>query len=372
MMNIEIVHQDSVCPYCGIEYFYDQGLNCDSCSSRGCMFCVTVNPHRMCPECGSEKLIRIRPMLAKLSELPKSDNGWNYEYKWDGVRAMCYWDGHTLKFESRNGNNITARYPELNGVQQDLEEPAVIDGEIVAFDKNAPSFSLLQRRMHAGPGKAEKLSKSIPVYYFMFDIVFYGEPVMNRTYLQRRKILAGLNISHPNYIIAPTYTGQGSVVLQAAKNHNMEGIICKKSDSVYEPGKRSGKWRKVKVVKSEELVIGGWVPQKDTRNRIGALLLGYFTSDMKLVYCGSVGTGFDEYDNSLLISKLSKLYTGEKPFYNSVSRKNVNFVSPVLVAEVEYRRWPEGGCIQQASYKGLRTDKEPAEVVIKRNFVDVC
>jgi bifunctional non-homologous end joining protein LigD len=307
-------------------------------------------------------------MLARLSDIPEPQKEWNFELKWDGVRAICYIDGPHIRFQSRNAVDITARYPELCDLPGKLtEERLILDGELVALDREGrPSFSRLQQRMHAGAEQAKRIHRKFPVRYFIFDILFLGDrSLIEAPYIERRKILDRIGLSHPRVRIPRSYTGGGEAILSAAKAHRLEGIVCKLSNSPYEPGKRSASWRKVKIVKTQDLVIGGWTPQENVQ-RIGALLLGRYTPDARLVYVGNVGSGFSDFAHEILLPKLKALEIGQNPFDSDVPKKNVRFVSPTLVAEVEYRRWPEGGKIQQAAYKGLRLDKRADEAMAER------
>src|SRR3989440_2424094 len=309
----------------------------------------------------------IEPMLAVLSTLPPDPKPYSFEFKWDGVRAITYFDGKRLSMESRNLLDITPRYPEIHAITKELDgRRAILDGEVVALDKDGrPSFPLLQQRMHVRDAGAVKiLMKQVPVYYMIFDVLYLDDQItMPLPFKKRRELLEGLMLSGENWRTSPAIEGEGKSMYETATAHTMEGIVAKKLDSPYEPGRRSPNWLKIKIVQSQELVVGGWCPEKgDNRSRIGCLLLGYYENG-KLRYAGSVGTGYTGAIHEQLVKKLKKIGRSTSPFADKVPKPNAIYVDPKLVVEVDYRRWPPGGMVQQASYKGLRMDKKASQVV---------
>jgi bifunctional non-homologous end joining protein LigD len=314
-------------------------------------------------------------MLAVLSaELPGDLEDWGFEYKWDGVRALCYWDGRTLRLESRNQLDITHRYPELHILADALgSRSAVLDGEIVALDEaDRPSFPLLQNRMHVNdPVAIRRLVDEVPVRYLVFDLLYLdGRSTIERSYLHRRDLLEQLTIIGPSWQVPPAHVGEGAAMLQAARDNALEGIVAKRIDSVYEPGRRSPDWLKIKVVQRQEFVIGGWVPEGGNNlNRVGSILLGYYEpaaagrAGKVLRFAGGVGTGFNDRWHRTLSGTLKPITRATSPFADPVPKRDAIFVEPILVAEIEYRRWPAGGMVHQGAFKGLRTDKDPRKVV---------
>jgi bifunctional non-homologous end joining protein LigD len=311
-------------------------------------------------------------MLAVLTDLPDNQDDYAFEYKWDGVRALCYCNGDQLSLESRNLLDITNQYPELQGLRDQLKaSSAVLDGEIVAFtDQGRVSFLRLSNRMHVvDPGRVAERQGLYPVTYMLFDVLYLdGQSLQDRPYTERRKILERLKLDGAHWRTPPSHPGDGDAMLQAAREQRLEGVMAKRLDGLYEAGRRTGAWRKIKLVGRQEFVIGGWVPLKGTdESRVGALLIGYYDdpADARapLRYAGAVGSGFDDADRLDLARLLKKHATDQSPFSFPISKPGARFVRPKLVAEIEYRGWGPSGALRQPSYKGLRTDKPPREVI---------
>jgi bifunctional non-homologous end joining protein LigD len=313
----------------------------------------------------------IEPMLAVSGDLPADPDNWGFEYKWDGVRCMTIWNGRELRLLSRNHRVITQRYPELAAFGPALgKQPIILDGEIIALDAAAhPSFGELQQRMHVDhPGP--ELVRRTPVWYVVFDVLYSnGHSILDLPYARRREILETKLTAGANWHLSPFHVDRGEAMLESARKNCMEGVVAKLLTSEYLPGRRSPAWRKIKVVFGQEFVIGGWIPEKGDRlDRVGALLLGYYGrgggDKTALRYAGRVGTGFDAPTHAMLVAALKPLTTSTNSFADPFPRGGAIFVKPALVAEVQYRRWPEDGLIQQASFKGLRDDK-PARKIIR-------
>jgi bifunctional non-homologous end joining protein LigD len=311
---------------------------------------------------------RIVPMLADAGRMPADESRYSFEVKWDGVRAIAYCKPGRIRLESRNLNEITDAYPEVRGILSDLGmHEAVLDGEIVAFDDaGKPSFERLQSRMHVtSPNAVKRLSKSTPVVYAIFDLLHLdGETLMALPYEQRRERLEALGVGGPAWRVPAAQRGAGAALFQATKKQGLEGVVAKRLDSRYEPGRRTGAWIKIKHLRRQELVIGGWLPGEGRRtDRIGALLMGY-QGEGGLKYAGRVGTGFTERMLTELARLLKPLRTDVNPFDDPPKLpRNAEFVTPELVAEVEFREWTSEGVMRAPSFKGLRDDKPAAAVV---------
>ena len=312
----------------------------------------------------------LKPMAATLlpKGLPSPDEAYAYEFKWDGVRALTYIRDGDVHVESRNLLDVTGQYPEVAAVAGTLAgRTAVLDGEIVALDKKGrPSFQLLQGRMHIGAaGEVRRRMAETPVAYLVFDVLYLdGESTTRLPYTERRALLEALPISGPSVQVPPTTFGNGAAVRDASRDNGLEGVMAKRLDSVYEPGKRSRAWLKVKNHRGQEFVIGGWSTGEGRRaGTIGALLVGYY-QDGTLVYAGHVGTGFTDRLLDELRKEMAPLTRPDSPFDTPVPRiRNATFVEPKLVGEVQFSEWTRDGTLRQPSFKGLREDKDPRQVV---------
>jgi bifunctional non-homologous end joining protein LigD len=313
---------------------------------------------------------QMRPMLATAASTLPGDGGWAYEMKWDGIRALAYIDGGTMRLVSRTGRDITAGYPELHDMPAAVRAgQAVLDGEIVAFGgAEWPSFEAIQQRMNLSPAQSRLLAPEVPVTYLAFDLLsLEGGPLLDEPYSQRRALLDGLGLNGPHWQTPPSFTDVvGPEVLAVSRQHGLEGVVAKRLSSRYEPGKRSQSWRKIKNVRRQEAVVGGWKPGEGNRaGQIGSLLIGVQGPE-GLDYAGHVGTGFTQQTLAMLGQRLAPLRRDASPFATPVPPEHARaavWVEPVLVVEVAFSQWTSEGRMRAASYKGLRTDKDPADVV---------
>ncbi|MBV8949722.1 MAG: non-homologous end-joining DNA ligase [Actinobacteria bacterium] len=305
-------------------------------------------------------------MLATNSDLPPDDGNWSFEMKWDGVRALAAVEGGRVRLTSRRGNDVTDRYPELHPLAEAVDSPVLLDGEIVAVDdRGRPSFERLQPRMHvASADVARRLARSAPVVFMVFDVLWVdGRVLMQSPYTERRAALERLTLAAPSWQAPPAHVGDGALMLETSRGLGLEGVVAKRLDSRYEPGRRSLAWRKVKVTCEQEFVVGGWLPGNGRLvSHLGSLLVGYHDDTGGLRYAGRVGSGIDDRARGRLEQLLAPLHRVDSPFVGAPRLKDARWVEPEHVVEVEFFEWTQAGILRHPRYKGLRDDVEPSGV----------
>jgi bifunctional non-homologous end joining protein LigD len=325
-------------------------------------------------------------MLAVAGELPHpaEDDRWAYETKWDGCRALAFVDGGRVRLRSRNDLDVTVSYPELQEPAIRLgNRQAILDGEVVAFGADGlPSFARLQKRMHVGrAGDAQRLSGTDPVRYLIFDVLHLdGSATIGLPYWQRRELLADLTLDDGSWQCPSHFAGNGALVLQASRELGLEGVLAKRLDGTYRPGRRSPDWRKIKNVRSQEVVVLGWQPGNGRRaGTIGSVLVGVPHADnadgaggvdgagsaASLRYAGKVGTGFTEAALALLLRQLRPLARPTPALATPpapAETGNAQWVEPQLVAEVGFGEWTPDGRLRHPVWRGLRPDKSISDV----------
>lgn len=311
----------------------------------------------------------IAPMLATPGTLPPAaqDARWAYETKQDGQRVMVYLPGDgSVLLRARSGEDITAAYPELRPVGAALGgTPAVLDGEVLALDEHGRAdFQLLQSRMglaHA-PARAARRAAQVPVHLVLFDVPYLAEPLLRLPYAQRRARLTGLGLSGPYWSTPGAVTGHGAEALAATREHGLEGLVCKRLDSVYEPGVRSRAWIKIRNMRAEDVIVGGWLPGKGRLSGLpGAVLVGQRDAAGRLRYVGGVGTGWSEAERTELARLLARAASRRCPFEPAPRVPDARWVRPVLVGEVSYSTRTRSGMLRQPSWLRLRPDLPPEE-----------
>ncbi|HWP63729.1 MAG TPA: DNA ligase D, partial [Candidatus Binatia bacterium] len=307
----------------------------------------------------------VPPMLATLAEQPFDDPDWCFEVKWDGFRVEAVVDGEAVRLYTRNGHDAAAYFPRL------LPPPAawlrareaILDGEVVALDAaGRPDFDLLQARIAGDPE-----ARSAPLVYEVFDLLHLdGRSLLDLPLEDRKDILRAVLVDGPRIRYAGHVEADGRAFFEAAKAQGLEGIVAKRRGSRYEPGRRSPNWLKVKVRRTQELVVGGWLPGEGSARDLGALLVGVYDGG-RLRYAGRVGSGFDERDRRRLREHLDALAATEPPFDPPPPADGklgaARWVRPELVVRAAIGGWTRDGLVRQASFSGLELDRDPRQVV---------
>ncbi|MFI6340571.1 ATP-dependent DNA ligase [Streptomyces sp. NPDC050535] len=307
-------------------------------------------------------------MLATPGVLPAAaqDARWAYETKHDGQRAVIYLPGDgSLVLRARSGEDITAAYPEFGALGGVLgATPAVLDGEVLVLDQQGRGdFQLLQSRMGLArsPAKAVQRAAQTPAHLVLFDVMRLREDMTSLPYVRRRLELEGLALGGPFWSTPAALVGHGELALRATRESGLEGLVCKRLDSLYEPGVRSRAWIKIRNVRAVDVVVGGWVPGRGRLSGLpGAVLVGMRDAG-RLRYAGSVGTGWSETERSELAQLLRAAETDTCPFDRVPPVAGAHWVAPRLVGEVRYSTFTKAGLLRQPSWLRLRTDLAPED-----------
>ncbi|HET9899003.1 MAG TPA: non-homologous end-joining DNA ligase [Streptosporangiaceae bacterium] len=321
----------------------------------------------------------LEPELATLTKERFSDPGWLYERKFDGERCLAYRSGGKVALVTRNALDVSATYPEVrDALLSQRASDFVVDGEVVAFDGDVTSFGRLQQRLGVRAPRAELL-RQVPVVYFVFDVLRAdGRDVRRLPLRERKPMLAELLDSAGSLRLTEHRQGDGSPFWDEACAKGWEGLIAKRADAPYRAG-RSRDWLKFKCLNSQEFVIGGYTEPQRSRVGLGALLIGYYDGQGRLVSAGKVGTGFDTATLVSLHGLLSPIERDSSPFgagelpgssvprssapRTGARRSGVHWVEPRLVAQIGFSEWTAGGQLRHPRFEGLRQDKDPASVV---------
>jgi bifunctional non-homologous end joining protein LigD len=285
------------------------------------------------------------------------------EFKWDGIRVLVETLDATTVVRSRRGNDVTATFPELAAVHQSVGPGVLLDGELVALTKdNVPSFGLLQRRLGiTDPVRVEQARVAVPVALIAFDLVaFDGDLITELPLTKRREQLESLDV--PVVVQVAPAGSDVDGVLDVAVERGLEGCVVKEPASRYEPGVRSPAWQKIRLVRRQEFVVGGWRPGSGAlAGRPGSLVLGVHDEE-GLHFVGSVGSGLSDRELDEWTARLSVAAREDPPFVDEVPLRDVSWVQPVHVVDVQFREWTRDNRLRQPSYKGLRIDVDPADV----------
>lgn len=318
----------------------------------------------------------IHPMLAESVEDAFDGKEWLFEIKWDGYRAVTFIENGKARLLSRNQNDLTPRYPELKGLPEFVKaKTAILDGEVVALDdEGRSSFSLMQQRTGFRPGTRRATpNPAVSILYYAFDLIYLDGYDWRRVPLEERKrklatiVSTGDSLRYSDHVAE-----QGKMLFDIAKQKGLEGILAKRRASCYEE-RRSRDWLKIKIRREIECVVGGYTEPEGSRAHFGSLVLGLYDGKQRLVHVGQVGSGFDHKLLASIWTELKKRETKKNPFYGEVEAlRKTYWVSPELVAQVEYAEWTHGANdgagpkLRAPVFLGLREDKDPKECTLEQ------
>jgi bifunctional non-homologous end joining protein LigD len=308
----------------------------------------------------------IEPMTATLAERPPRGEDWLFEVKWDGVRAIAFVEREEARIQSRSGLRCERQYPELAVIHHHIAaSQAVLDGEIAVLDeKGVSQFHLIQPRIaNSDPHTIAHLVRSTPVVYFVFDLLYLdGYDLRDVSLGKRRELLQKVVTPGAVLRISEVFAGSGEEILEAAREHGLEGIVAKRASSRYE-SKRSREWLKIKIGNQQEFAIGGFTEPQGGREHFGALVVGVY-GDGKLRWAGNVGTGFDGKTLAGLHARLLPLVTKKCPFAERPKPdRGITWVKPELICQVKFANWTPDNRLRAPVFLGLRNDVSPGHVV---------
>jgi bifunctional non-homologous end joining protein LigD len=307
----------------------------------------------------------VEPMKATIADHPPRGEDWLFEIKWDGVRAIAFVENEEVRLQSRTGNRCERQYPELAVMPHHVAASrAVLDGEIAVLDaKGVSQFHLIQPRIaNSDPNSIAHLSRSTPVVYFAFDLLYLdGYDLTKVDLVKRRELLEQVLTPGTNIRISEAFPNAGAELMEAARENGLEGILAKHARSCYEP-RRSRDWLKIKITGEQEFVVGGYTEPQGERGYFGALVLGVH-EDGKLRWVGNTGTGFDQKMLASIYARLQPLVTQRCPFAERPKPdRGMTWVKPELVAQVKFGSWTQDGRLRAPVFMGLRNDKPAPEV----------
>jgi bifunctional non-homologous end joining protein LigD len=317
------------------------------------------------------KLPALEPMYATIGTAVPEGDGWTFEPKYDGIRVLAFATREAVRLVTRNAKDKAAQFPEISTALRALagraRRPLVLDGEIVALVDGSPArFQELQGRMHLKEaGVIDTKARNTPAALIAFDLLADGDDVLLRepwSERRRRLELRLRNRTSEHVRLGESIPGDGTEMLERARAAGWEGIIAKRTDAAYEPGRRARHWLKLKIEFRQEFVIGGFTEPRNSREHLGALLLGYFDRG-RLVYVGHTGGGFTHDGLRTMRRRLEPLERKTSPFTETPrTNERAHWVSPKVVVEVKFNEWTADGKLRQPIFLGVRDDKPAAEV----------
>jgi bifunctional non-homologous end joining protein LigD len=314
----------------------------------------------------------VEPMKARLEEKLPEGEGWLFEVKLDGIRAIAVKDAGRVLLSSRRPRDLTKDYPKIvEALQQLGPEQFVVDGEIVALDEEGRSSFQSLQNLKQSEGKQP------PVYFYLFDLInLHGRDLKSLPLPQRKAALQALLEEAPGPLrLSPALSGNPAKIWKEITKLRLEGAIAKRRDSKYEPGRRSGAWLKVKAQNEQEFVIGGYTQPHGSREHFGAILVGYYEKQ-QLIFAGKVGTGFTTASLQAIYRRFQPLRRANCRFVNLPTRRQGRYgqgitatemkrcvwLKPELVCEVKFLEWTREGNLRQPVFLGFREDRKPHDV----------
>ena len=302
----------------------------------------------------------VPPMMAESAKAPFDSPDWVFEVKLDGYRAITVFDeSGKAHLWSRNGLSLEAKFPAIARAVAKLKlRSTILDGEVVAVDENGiPRFQLLQRFQK---------QPTAPTLYYVFDLLWNdGADVTGKPILERRALLETIIKPVAGVQLGTYIEGEGKALFDLTKEKGMEGIIAKRKDSIYRPGRRTSDWLKIKARLQQEFVVGGFTEPKGSRKHLGAVVIGAYTRG-NLRHYGYAGSGFSEKGLKDAVDRMKPFFTDKSPFVNPPNiKEKIQWVRPVLVCEIEYAELTADEQLRQTTFLGWRDDKKPQEVVLE-------
>jgi bifunctional non-homologous end joining protein LigD len=299
----------------------------------------------------------IKPQLATLVDRPPIGNEWLHEIKFDGYRILCFIKGKNITLLTRNQKDWTHKFPTLvHWIARLKCKDAILDGELVALDSHQRSnFQLLQNALHE--------SDTRDLIYYVFDLLYYNGLNLTEFSLKDRKQLLKKLIPADSKLVrySKHVVGHGQEFFEKTAQLGLEGVVSKKQSGIYLQ-KRTRQWLKSKHNQRQEFIVVGFTEPTGHRNYFGSLLLAVYTNNQKLKYCGRVGTGFTERSLKQ-IHRLLRRYQISQPIFPKTQFRKITWVEPKIIVEVEFTQWTQGGALRHPSFKGVRYDKKPKQVV---------
>lgn len=315
---------------------------------------------------------QLSPMLATIADDLPNGEEWTFEPKYDGIRILAFVADGSVSLLSRNGNTKTAQFPEIAAalaeVSRARRKSFVVDGELVAMNGSTPArFQQLQNRMHVTDRVAIAARRGdTPVAYVVFDVLLDGDEALihEAQHVRRAHLLQLLIPPVPHVLrVSDSLSDDATTLLEEARARGWEGVIAKRRDAPYEPGRRSRAWLKLKVEQRQEFVVGGYTEPRNSRQHLGAILLGYYDDAGQLVYAGHTGGGFSRATLTDMYHRLKALERKSCPFVKQPrTNERAHWVRPRVVVEVKFNEWTAEGKLRQPIFVGIRDDKDPSEV----------